>query len=175
MHHQCITLTSSPLLQRQQPIWHLCRTCRDTRSRRCMRTMLFCHGGAERCLEEVKIAPTNPTFSEPTDMVLRCHTQHHQLTTPGAETIPTESSNHEQFDGMVSAPSGVGWWHCNFLWRTQQKQMLLAIAGSRWENVWFGVKFQTQTSTKIPLESSDQGLSIGGIKMQRFHCEIIIY
>jgi hypothetical protein len=46
--------------------------------------------------------------------------------------------------------------------------MLLAIAGSRWENVWFEVKFQTQTSTEIPLESSDQGLSIGVIEMQRF-------
>ncbi len=28
-------------------------------------TMLFCHGGAERCLEEVKIAPINPTFLAP--------------------------------------------------------------------------------------------------------------
>jgi hypothetical protein len=28
---------------------------------------------------------------------------------------------------------------------------------------------------KIPLESSDQGLSIGVIKMQRFYCEIILY
>jgi hypothetical protein len=54
------------------------------------------------------------------------------------------------------------------LWRTQQKLMLLVIAGSQWENVWFGVKFQTQMSTKIPLESSDQGLSIGVIQMQWF-------
>jgi hypothetical protein len=30
-----------------------------------MRMMLFCHGGAKRCLEEVKIAPTNPTFLAP--------------------------------------------------------------------------------------------------------------
>jgi hypothetical protein len=35
-------------------------------------------------------------------------TQCHQPTTPGAETIRTESSNHEQIDGMVSAPGGVG-------------------------------------------------------------------
>ncbi len=65
MHHWCIALTSLPLLQRQRPIWRLCRTRRNTRSRWCMRTMLFCHGGAKRCLEEVKIAPTNPTFLEP--------------------------------------------------------------------------------------------------------------
>jgi hypothetical protein len=65
MHHRHIALTSSPLLQRQQPIWHLCRTRCGTRSRRCMRMMHFCHGGAKRCLEEVKIAPTNPTVLEP--------------------------------------------------------------------------------------------------------------
>jgi hypothetical protein len=35
-------------------------------------------------------------------------TQHHQPTTPGAETIQTESSNHELIDGMVSAPGGAG-------------------------------------------------------------------
>jgi hypothetical protein len=35
-------------------------------------------------------------------------TQSHQPTLPGAETIPTESSNHEQIDGKVSAPGGVG-------------------------------------------------------------------
>ena len=42
--------------------------------------------------------------------------------------------------------------------------MLLAIAGSGGENSWFGVEFPTQMSTKILLESSDQGLSIGVIK-----------
>ncbi len=95
-------------------------------------------------------------------------TQSHQPTTPCAETIPTESSNHELIDGMVSVPGGVGWWHCELLQRTQQKLMLLAIAGSQGENCWFGVKFQTQMSTKILLESSDQGLSIGVIKMHWF-------
>jgi hypothetical protein len=35
-------------------------------------------------------------------------TQSHQPTTPGAETIPTESSNHELIDGMASGPGGVG-------------------------------------------------------------------
>jgi hypothetical protein len=53
--------------------------------------------------------------------------------------------------------------------------MLLAIAGSGGENSWLGVKFQTNTSTKIPLEGSDQGLSIDVINMQWFHCEIILY
>jgi hypothetical protein len=53
--------------------------------------------------------------------------------------------------------------------------MLLAMAGSRWEIGWFGVNFGAQTSTKIPLESSDQGLSIGVIKMQWFYCEMILY
>jgi hypothetical protein len=48
----------------------------------------------------------------------------------------------------------------------RQKLELAATLGSRWENGWFGIKFQTQTSTKIPLESSDQGLSIGVIKMK---------
>jgi hypothetical protein len=35
-------------------------------------------------------------------------TQSHQPTTPGAETIPTESSNHKLIDGMVSVPGGAG-------------------------------------------------------------------
>jgi hypothetical protein len=108
-------------------------------------------------------------------MVLCRHKQHHQPTTPGTETIPTESSNHELIDGIVSAPAGVGWWRCELLRRTYQKLVLLSIAGSGGQNSWFGVKFQTQTSTKIPLESSDQGLSISVIKMQWFHCEIILY
>jgi hypothetical protein len=108
-------------------------------------------------------------------MVLCCHTQCHQPTTPGADTIPTESSNHELIDGIVSAPGEVGWWRCELLRRTYQKLMLLAIAGSGVQNSWFGVKFQTQTSTKIPLESSDQGLSIGVIKTQWFYYEIILY
>jgi hypothetical protein len=62
-------------------------------------------------LEEVKIAPTNPTF-----LALIRHgvmsyvvmTQRHQPTTPGAETIQTESSNHDLIDGMVLVPGGVG-------------------------------------------------------------------
>jgi hypothetical protein len=35
-------------------------------------------------------------------------TQSHQPTTPGTETIPTESSNHELIDGMVSMLGRVG-------------------------------------------------------------------
>jgi hypothetical protein len=46
----------------------------------------------------------------------------------------------------------------------RKKLMLLAMAGSRWEIGWFGVNFWTQTTTKIPLENSDQELSIGVIK-----------
>jgi hypothetical protein len=167
MHHWRIALTSAPLLQRQRPIWRLCRTRRHTRSRRCMPTMLFCHGSAERCLEQVKIAPTNPTFLAPIGHGVCRHD-----TTPSADHT-RRSSNHEQIDGMVSAPGGLGWWHCKFLWGTQKKLMLLAMAGSRWEIGWFGVNFWTQTSTKIPLESSDQGLSIGVIKIWWFPCEII--
>ncbi len=118
--------------------------------------------------------PIQPFWSR-LGMVLCRHTQRQQPTTPGTETIPTESSNHELIDGIVSAPGGVGWWCCELLWRTYQKLMLLAIARSGGQNSWFGVKFQTQTSTKITLESSDQGLSIGVIKMQWFYCEIILY
>ncbi len=169
MHHRRIALTSLSLLQRQQPIWRLCRTRHDTTSKRCMQTMFFCHGGTKRCLEEVKIAPpqSNRLGADRTWCYV-VMTQSHQPTTPSAETIPTESSNHELIDGIVSVPGRVGWWCCKLLQRTQQKLMLLAIAGSRGENSWFGVKFQTQTSTKIPLESSDQGIPIGVIKMQQF-------
>jgi hypothetical protein len=53
--------------------------------------------------------------------------------------------------------------------------MLLAIAGLGGENNSFGVKFQTQKSNKILLESSDQGLSIGVMKIQWFQCKIILY
>jgi hypothetical protein len=56
-----------------------------------------------------------------------------------------------------------------------KKLMLLAIAGPGGQNSWFGVKFQTQTSTKIPLESSDQRLSIDVMKTQWFYCEMILY
>ena len=143
MHHQCIALTSLPLLRRQQPIWHLCHTRRNTRPRPCTRAMLFCHGGAKRCLEEVKIAPPSPTILEPIGHgVMSSHTAPCQPTTPGAETILTESLNHELIDGIVSAPGGVGWWRCELLWRTYQKLMLLAIAGSGGQNSWFGVNFR---------------------------------
>ncbi len=173
MHHRHISLTSLSLLQRQQPIWCLCHTRRNTRSKRCMRTMLFCHDGTKRCFEEVKIAPTNLTFLEPIG-----HGVTSSHTAPSADHTRHWNHTNKEFKPWTNwwygFSAGRGWlialW---FLWRTQQKLMLLAIAGSRWENVWFGVKFQTQTSTKIPLESSDQGLSIGVIKMQKFHCEII--
>jgi hypothetical protein len=158
MHHQRIALTSSPLLQRQQLIWCLCRTLRNTTSRQCMRTMFFCHGGAERCLVEVKIAPTNPTFLAPIGHgVMLSHTA------PSANHTRRLNHTNREFKPWTNwrysfSARRVGWWRCEFLWRTQQKPMLLAIAGSRWETSWFEVEFQTQTSTKIPLESSHQGL-----------------
>jgi len=48
-------------------------------------------------------------------------TQHHQLTTPSAETIRTESSNNKQINGMVSALGGVSWWRCKILIEGGQK------------------------------------------------------
>ncbi len=52
--------------------------------------------------------PQIQPFWSQSGMVLCRHTQRYQPTTPGAENIPTESSNHELIDGMVSAPGGVG-------------------------------------------------------------------
>ncbi len=170
MHHWHIALTSLPLLQGQQPIWRLCCTRCNTRSRWYTQTILFCHGSAERCLEEVKIAP--PQFNLLSADWTWCYvvmTQRHQPTLPSTETIWTESSSDEQITGMVSAPGRVGWWCCKFLWGTQQKLMLLAMAGSRWEIGWFGVNIWTQASTKILLESSHQVLLIGVIKIWWFY------
>ncbi len=169
MHHQRIALTSLPLLQRQQLIWCLCRTHRYTRSRQCTHTMLFCHNGAKRCSEEAKIAPPQSNLLG-VDQTW-CYvvmTQCHQLTTPGAETIQTESSNHSQINDMVSALGRAGWWRCNFFTRDTEKLMLLAIRGSGWEIGWFGVSFLMQTLTKIPLKSSYQGLLIDVIKIWLF-------
>jgi hypothetical protein len=70
-------------------------------------------------------------------------TQRHQATTPvpGAETIQTESSNHDklmvwfQF-WMWLADGAVIFW-----WGKQQKLMLRAISGSQWEIGWLGGQF----------------------------------
>ncbi len=143
MHHQCIALTSSPLLQRQQPIWHLCCTCRELDLDGACRQCFFCHGSTKRCLEEVKIAPTNPTFLEPIG-----HGVTLSHTAPSADHTRRWNHTNREFRPWTI------WWYgfsterswlmaLYFLWNTQQKLMLLAIAGSRWENVWFGVKFQT--------------------------------
>ncbi len=50
------------------------------------------------------------------DRTWRCviMTQRHQPTTPGTETIQTESSNHEQINGMVSALGGLADGAVNF-------------------------------------------------------------
>ncbi len=73
-----------------------------------MQTMLFCHGGAKRCLEEVKITPQSNLLGTNWTWCYVVMTQSYQPTTLGAETIPTESSNHELIDGMVSVPGRVG-------------------------------------------------------------------
>jgi hypothetical protein len=139
-----------PLLQRQQPTWCLGRIRRATRSRLCTRTMLFLPRRRQKVLGGGEISPpwSNLLGADRTWCYV-IMTKRHQPTAPGAETIQTESSNHEQINDMVSAPGGVGWCRCNFLWGTQQKWMLLAMAGSWWENGWFGINFRTQTSTKI--------------------------
>jgi hypothetical protein len=59
-------------------------------------------GGGENSLPQSNLLGADRTWGY---VVM---TQSHQPTTPGAETIPTESSNHEQIDGMVSAPGRVG-------------------------------------------------------------------
>jgi hypothetical protein len=59
-------------------------------------------GGGENSPPQSNLLGTDPTWC---DVVM---TQSHQPTTPSAETIPTESSNHELIDGMVSVPGGVG-------------------------------------------------------------------
>ncbi len=175
MHHQCTTLTSLPLLQRQQPIWCLCCTCRNTRSRRCTRKMLFLPQQCQKVLGggEKNSPPQSNLLGADWTWCYVVMTQRHQPTTPCAKTIQTERFNHEQINGMVSAPGGVDWWRCKFSWGTQQKLMLLEMAGSWWEISWFGVNFWTQTSTRIPLESSCQGILIGVIKIWCFFCEII--
>ncbi len=144
MYHQHIALTSSPLLQRQWPIWSMCHTPRNTRSQWCMQTMLLCHGDAKKVLGGGENSPhqSNLLGADQTWCSVLM-TQHHQPTTPCAETIQTESSNHEQIDGMVLAPGGVGWRLCKFSWGTQKKLMLLAMAEVQWEISWFGVNFWT--------------------------------
>ncbi len=167
MHHQRIALTSLPLLQRQQPIWCLCCTRRNTRSRQCMQTMLLCHGGAKRCLEGVKIAPTNPTFLAPIGhgVLSSWHnaiSQPHSVLKSYKQRVQTMNKLMVWFQRRAGLADGA----VIFCEGHRKKLMLLAMAGSRWEIVSFGVNFWTQTSTKIPLESSDQGLPIGVIKMQ---------
>jgi hypothetical protein len=99
-------------------------------------------------------------------------TQCHQPTTPGAETIQTESSTMNKLMVWFQRRAGLADGAVNFV-RDTEKLMLLAMAGSQMEIGWFGVNFWTQTSTKIPLESSDQRFLIGAIKIWWFLCEII--
>jgi hypothetical protein len=108
MCHQHIALMSLPLLQRQQPLWRLCCTCHDTRLKQCKKTMFFFHGGAKRCLEEVKIAPPCNLLCADWTWCYVVTTHCHQPTTLGTETIQTDSTNHKQSNGMVSRPGRVG-------------------------------------------------------------------
>jgi hypothetical protein len=71
------------------------------------------------------------------------------------ETISSDGPHHEWINGMVIALALPNWGQYEFLGGDGQN---LLLAG------WFGVNFWTQTSTKIPLESSFQRLSIDAIK-----------
>ena len=55
--------SSLPRSWMQWPILHLRRTRRDTRPKRYVWAMFYCRGGAERCLEEVQIAPHATFFA----------------------------------------------------------------------------------------------------------------
>ena len=83
---------------------HLRQTRRDARPKWYVRAMFYCRSGAERCLEEVQIAPHATFFASaksPSDMVHVVRTQHHKPTTPGAETIRTEGPYHGPINEVV--------------------------------------------------------------------------
>ena len=63
--------SSLPQSQMQRPILHLRRTRRNARPKRYVRAMFYCRGGAERCLEEVQIAP-HATFFASTKSPSNC-------------------------------------------------------------------------------------------------------
>ena len=91
------------------------------------------------------------------------------------ETIPTKGPYHEWINGMVIGLALPNWGRYEFFGGDDQNLLLAAIPGLWRGNGWFGVDFWTQTSTKIPLESSFQRLSIGAIKTLWFLCEMIRY
>ncbi len=91
------------------------------------------------------------------------------------ETIPTKGPYHEWINGMVTGLALPNWGQYEFLGGDGQKLLLAAMPVFWRGNGWFGVKFLTPTSTKIPLESSLQQLSIGAIKTWQCYCEMIRY
>ncbi len=97
----------------------------------------------------------------------------HDLFKLNVETIPRDGPHHEWTNVMVLAfvLSNQGW--CQLFGGDGQKLLLATMPGSWWRNGWFGLKKWTQTSTKIPLESSLQRLPIGVIKTWWLRCEII--
>jgi hypothetical protein len=91
------------------------------------------------------------------------------------ETISTKGPYHEWINGMVIAlvlPNSARY---ELLGGDGQNLSLAAMPGFWRGNGWFGVNFWTPTSTKIPLESSFQRLSIDVIKTWWFYCKIIQY
>jgi hypothetical protein len=105
MHRTDIFATAAKAATNTEPVPHLLQHQTKTvhtdyafLPRRCQKVP----GGGEN-----SSPPIQPFWSR-SGMVLCRHTQRHQPTTPGTETIPTKSSNHELIDGMVSVLGGVG-------------------------------------------------------------------
>ncbi len=91
------------------------------------------------------------------------------------EIIPANGPYHEWINGMVIGLALPNWGRYTFLDGDGKKLSLAAMPVFWRGNGWFGVKFLTPTSTKIPLESSLQRLSIGVIITWWFQCEMIQY
>ncbi len=76
------------------------------------------------------------------------------------ETIPSDGPHYEWINGMVIALALPNWGWYEFLGGYGQHLLLAAMPGFWWGNGWCGHKNWTQMSTRIPLESSFQQLSI---------------
>ncbi len=89
------------------------------------------------------------------------------------ETIPNDGPHHEWINGMVIALALPNWGWYEFLGGNGQNLLLAAMPGFWRGNGWLGHNNLTQMSTKIPLESSFQRLSIcvekyGGSHMKSY-------
>ncbi len=91
------------------------------------------------------------------------------------EMIQTKGPCHEWINGMVIGLELPNWGRYEFLSGDGHKLSLAAMPVFWRGNGWFEVKFWTPTSTKIPIESSLQQLSIGAIITWWFYCEMIGY